>query len=148
MVIFFGKAETDSEFKERAAKLKKPKRKISLSGLHKKAWDLFSKIVRIEERGVCYTCGKIDHWKNQHAGHFKHKDCMDFIRRNIHCQCPQCNKWKHGKLDAYAEHLVKDYGPSILEELTIMSNKLKKFSRGELEDLIEDYKKKLEEVKP
>lgn len=93
------------------------RRKISRKGLHDKAWDLMSEIVRREEKGVCYTCGKKGHWKTMQAGHFLHGRRMDFNRRNIHCQCPRCNLFLSGNLAAYARHLIKDYGPDILDEL-------------------------------
>jgi hypothetical protein len=93
------------------------RRKISRKGLHKKAWDLMSELVRRIEKGVCYTCGKKGHWKTMQAGHFVHGKRMDFYMKNIHCQCPRCNKFLSGNLGEYARHLIKDFGPDVIEEI-------------------------------
>jgi len=44
----------------------------------------------------------------------------------------------HGNPTAYAVHLVRDYGPSILEELEGIK-KIYKFSRADLLDIKEKY---------
>ena len=86
--------------------------------LHKKAWKLFSELVR--RNGiispippdevycvVCYTCGKPMKWKDAHAGHFLHGR-LDFDSRNVHPQCPKCNTFLHGNLGVYAEKLIEE----------------------------------------
>jgi len=126
--------------------LKKSKLK-PVRKLHKDAWKLMSEYVRRRDKGRCITCPKVDHWKNMHAGHFVHKDCMDFNYENINCQCPQCNKWGHGKLGIYAINLDYKYYPGKAEELIILGNKIKQFKRNELEDIIFELKLKLEGIR-
>ena len=115
----------------------------SIKSLRLQAWKLQSELIRREEGGVCYTCGKIQNWKDCHCGHFKHLDSLDFYRPNLHCQCCGCNTYRHGNLANYAEHLVRDYGKSILQEILTLGHQIKKFTSTELEQIIDDRKKKI-----
>ena len=51
------------------------------------------------------------------AGHYIHKDCLDYDDVNIHCQCARCNKWLSGNLGVYAERLIAEYGEAVIAEL-------------------------------
>ena len=125
--------------------MKKPTKikHISLKGLHKKAWKLFSEYIRRSERGICFTCGIHKHWKEQNAGHYIHKDCLDFDPINIHCQCVRCNKWLSGNTGVYAERLIAEYGEEAIAELRQRANKIKKFSLNELKHIINNLETKL-----
>jgi hypothetical protein len=107
---------------------------------------LISEIVRREEKGVCYTCGKKDDWKYMHCGHYIKRGCwrLRYDRRNLHCQCPKCNTFMGGNMDSYAVHLIKDYGEGILEELQRLKNMPgKKWKIAELEQMVLEIKKRL-----
>jgi len=119
----------------------------STKTLHKKAWKLFSEYVRRSERGFCFTCGLKRHWKEQHAGHYIHKDCLDFDPINIHCQCVRCNMYLSGNLGVYAERLISEYGEASVAELRVRSEQIKKFTIQELEDIINKYKVLLQDLK-
>jgi len=121
----------------------KPKSKTKLRS---KLWKLFSEYVRRKERGICYTCGKRDEWKYMQAGHFVHRDCLDYNEKNIHCQCVGCNKWRHGNLVEYADRLERDYGPGVIQELKKLGNEIKIWKISELESMIEEYKIKLKKL--
>ena len=108
----------------------------SIKSLKKQAWKLMSEYVRRRDRGVCFTCGDQRPWKGQQAGHFVHKDCLDFDFRNINCQCVRCNKWLHGNLTVYAERLIQTCGPGIVHKLVRKGLEVKKFSREELASII------------
>jgi len=125
--------------------MKKKKRKRPLKLLKKDAWAVFSQYIRIRDQGVCFTCGVHKPWKEMHAGHFKHlpKECESFDERNVNTQCVGCNKYRGGKLDVYAERLVKRYGPEILEELSRMKHETRKYTRDEILKIIEKYKEKI-----
>jgi hypothetical protein len=114
---------------------KKVKHK-STKALKKKAWELQSEYVRRYEKGVCYTCGNKRSWKEQQAGHYIHKDCLDFDSMNIHCQCVRCNKWLSGNSGAYAERLIAEYGAEAVAELREKSRRIKKFTVEDLEAFI------------
>lgn len=93
----------------------------------RKAWDTFSIWIRKRDK-KCYTCGKT-FWDEQLgeftinglvAGHFKH-GVLDFDPMNIHAQCDSCNRHWSGKLDVYAENLIRDYGLKAFKELCLRS---------------------------
>jgi hypothetical protein len=125
--------------------MKKIKHK-SIKSLRKKLWKLKSEYVRRFEHGICFTCGDTRPWKEQQAGHYIHKDCLDYDEINIHCQCARCNKWLHGNTGVYAERLIAKYGAEKIELLRQKSQQIKKWSVQELEDLIETYKQALAEM--
>jgi hypothetical protein len=91
-----------------------PKQQKTLRQLHKDLWKLFSKFIRERDKYTCYTCGK----PGNEAGHYYHSKgfLIHFEERAVHCQCPRCNKYLSGNLQAYALHLIDDYGPGILDE--------------------------------
>jgi hypothetical protein len=100
---------------------KSVKRRDPYKTLRDKAWKEFSIYVRrgaADWRGFtrCFTCPKYAPWQEFDSGHFKH-GVMDFNPKNINPQCTGCNRFWHGRLDAYATALVKKYGPDILDEL-------------------------------
>ncbi len=125
----------------------KPKPKLRLLRLvRKQAWDLQSEWVRKTEKGICFTCGDQRDWKEQQAGHFIHRNCLDFDLRNIHCQCVKCNKYLSGNLIAYTQKMLEVYDEGTIADLQWLSKQVRKFSRSELEDLIFIYKQKIKEL--
>ena len=103
-----------------------------------------SEYIRRSEKGFCYTCGDHRHWKEQQAGHYIHKDCLDFDSINIHCQCVRCNKWLSGNSGIYAERLIAEYGEEAVAQIREISKHEHKFTIFELEELITKYKTLLE----
>jgi hypothetical protein len=143
---------------------KKTKKKISqpsMKTLRDTAWRLFSKIVRIEEKYICYTCGKNlqNDTSNCHAGHYVPRGKVSklrYERKNVHAQCVNCNKYMSGNLSVYAVKLEGQYGMGILQEFDtirkeedeIRKNKFhsKPLDRVTLLTMIESYKKQLLEL--
>jgi hypothetical protein len=106
-----------------------------------------SEVVRREAKGVCYTCGKIDDWKNMHCGHFKHGK-LDFDFRNQHCQCPKCNTYESGKLDVYGIKLVREHGLGWVNQLEKDAwAKGNDYSIEELREIIRYLTKRLGDLK-
>lgn len=116
------------------------------------AWKTFSEYIRKKTK-KCYTCGAM-FWNEQlgqfdiiglEAGHFKH-GVLDFDEMNIHPQCSRCNHFYSGKLDVYAENLIRDYG---LEKFNDLCNRAKEATKGhkyteqEYEEIIKKYKEKI-----
>lgn len=134
--------------------MKSSKSLKSLPSLKKKLWKIFSEYIRrreADENGfvACISCGKIDHWKNQDAGHYIPKSLglsVYFEEKSVHSQCRGCNLFRHGNLSAYAISLRKKYGDGILEELDRIKNTPVKFSKLDYEEMIEKYKGKLNEI--
>ena len=110
--------------------------------LIKQAEKVFNAYIRNrdKEKG-CISCGKsIDH-----AGHYfsaGHYSGLRFDETNVHGQCAGCNVFKHGNLVEYGIGLVNRYGTTYHIELLKKSreNKLRKWNRSELEEIIQKYK--------
>src|SRR5574343_472919 len=102
--------------------------------LRKKAWSVFALWVKNRDKWTCITCGKRypKGSPQMNAGHFKHKDCLDFDERNINAQCARCNKWGHGRLDIYGDRLREKWGASVTLHLEQQSKQPYKFSKAEL----------------
>jgi hypothetical protein len=90
----------------------------------------------------CITCGKQNHWKEFHAGHFihGHSKATFLLEENVHPQCVRCNHFLSGNLIEYTEFMRKTYGQDTIDHLRELSHQIWKPSRMELEELIEKYK--------
>ena len=107
--------------------------------LKRKAWETFSKWIRNRDNWTCFTCDKYDKSQYMHAGHYVHKDCLDFDERNINSQCAGCNTYRHGNLNVYASRLEEKYGHGILQELEKLGREYRAFTKKELEEIIKKY---------
>lgn len=121
----------------------KKKKLKSLRSLHKKAWNFMSSYIRLRDKGICITCSKKGAINEMHAGHFVHVRSMDFLEENISCQCPFCNTYRHGELGEYALALDKKYGLGTAERLLSMKHTIHKFTRNELEEIIQNLTDKI-----
>lgn len=132
---------------------KKPK---TLTNLKKDAWNLCSKYIRqssADWRGyaTCVTCGVTKQWKELQAGHFVggRNNALLFDERGIHCQCYGCNVCKSGNIVEYFRFMQQKYGKKadkVIDELRRLSKTQKTFTRQELEDLIQEYKNKINDL--
>ena len=118
----------------------------SKKSLRKLAWKLQSEYIRRSSKGICFTCGDKRNWKFQQAGHYIHKDCLDYDPINIHCQCVRCNKWLSGNSGVYCERLVAEYGEEAVVDLRTRSMQVRKFTITELEQIIDGNKMRLAEL--
>ncbi len=103
--------------------------------LRRKAWKLFSKYIRERDKNICFTCGG---YANQ-AGHFVHKDSLDYNEMNIHAQCTRCNLYLSGNQIEYTLRMIDKYGRDRVEELRARRHEVHHWTVGELEGLIEKY---------
>jgi hypothetical protein len=140
--------------KEEKARLKK-ERKESTKGfekslrkkLHNIAWKLMSEWIRRKDANrdgfvECYTCGRMKHYKETNASHYKH-DRLDFDERNLKVQCITCNHHNSGELDIYAENLIRDYGLEWFNQLVRDAWAHQVYSCEELKNIIQDLKIKI-----
>lgn len=116
-----------------------------IKNLRKNVWDLNSEWVRrrganFQGYNACFTCGKQEHWKEMNAGHYIHRDALDFEELNINPQCVRCNKWLSGNLGVYAARLIEVFGLKAFQKLEAKRYLIRKFSREELEKLKIFYK--------
>ena len=92
----------------------------TLSWWRKKTHTDYKKMIRLlncdeDGYGKCVTCGARKHYKEAHAGHFKHG--LDFIFRNYHIQCPYCNLYKSGNEVEYTIFMLDRYGRECVDDL-------------------------------
>lgn len=130
--------------------MKKPKKlkKPNVSKLKKEADKIFSQYIRQRDEGRCFTCGVRKHWKEIQCGHYisRSHNSLRYDERNCNAQCVACNIFRGGALDSYALALIKKYGADILEIFAKEKRKIKQFTIKELQALIEEYKKKINET--
>jgi hypothetical protein len=128
------------------AKVKKP----TLSGLKRKAWKLFSEWIRrkdADEGGTvsCYTCGKPIYWKEAHAGHAipgRHNAVL-FDADIVRPQCPRDNLFLGGRYEVFAAKLIRENGLEWFEKKLSGAREVVKYSRSDLEEIINLYREKL-----
>ena len=121
-----------------------PLRKVSknrIPTLRRKAWALFSVYIRRRDKNVCFTCGGFA----THAGHFIHKDALDFDELNVHAQCVRCNLYLSGNLADYTIKMIDKYGRGKVDKLLARRHEIHHWTVGELEEIIERYKKATKE---
>ena len=111
--------------------------KNPLRVLRRKAWKVFADWIKARDNFRCFTCGA----EGNQAGHFLHRDCLDFTEENIHCQCVRCNHFLNGNLAVYTIKMIKKYGLKKVEVLQRKANIPKSFNRQDLEEIIKKYGK-------
>ena len=123
----------------------KPK---TLSQLKKLAWKEFSKYIRLkyandDGRAKCYTCGKEDYYTNLQAGHLLdgRYNSILFEEKGVRPQCPGCNLFKSGNKEVYIPKWIDQHGRKAYDKLVALKNQTKKFSRKDLEEIRDKYKK-------
>lgn len=115
---------------------------------------LLQKIRRIEssdENGqcVCVACGKWDHYKNMHGGHYipRTKTATKLNEFNIHPLCVSCNTYRAEESKCrYAIFMIETYGYNFVKALEEESRQVKKYTRTEIEGVIKDFKQRLKEL--
>lgn len=120
-------------------KLGRPKLR-SYKALRGQAWDVFSLYIRQRDNFTCFTCGKRLDKASSQAGHFIHRNSLDFDPRAINTQCVKCNQYLSGNLVVYTLKMIEKYGKETVEELQRLAGQVRKFQRFELEEIITKYK--------
>ena len=82
------------------------------------------------------------------AGHWRSRVNTNtlFNEQNVHAQCQGCNRFKNGMVEEHRRAIVELYGEGVDEELYQLSKMTKRFTRDELEGLLEHYKTALKEL--
>lgn len=131
------------------------KKKPTFKSLKTKAWKTFSEWVRrrdADEGGTCYcvTCRTPIFWKEAHAGHFVpgRTNSVLFHPDITNAQCPICNLWRGGNYQAYTLYMLDKFGREKVEEFLSLRRQVVKLTRTDLEEIIETYKAKLEQLEP
>lgn len=99
---------------------------------------------------VCISCQQPKDLSHMHAGHFFSQGghpATRFDEDNVYGQCDRCNYFYSGNLLAYKENLIKKIGAERFGRLEIRSQNRSKMMVFEVNLLIGEYKKKIEELK-
>lgn len=129
------------------------KKKPSLSSMEDKLDSLFSQYVRRTHADAggtvrCVTCPKLMFWKESDCGHFVKRQhrAIRWDERNVGPQCTRCNHFMGGVQDQFAQHIIAAHGLHVLDELLRLKHTVFKVTRMFLEEQIEAYRMKLEEL--
>jgi hypothetical protein len=114
---------------------------------------IFSQYIRLrgcneEGWGECYTCGRLRHYKEVDCGHFITRAKLNtrWMEENCQFQCKQCNM-NGGQQYVFGKKLDEQYGEGTAERILQLSNKTKKWSVPELEEMCRHYRKRVNEIK-
>jgi hypothetical protein len=125
-------------------------RAISRKGLIAKVDKLFSLYVRMkhaDEDGFvrCVTCGSSMRWQDSQAGHFVRRGhyATRWHEKNVHPQDARCNLFLGGAMDEHAAYIIRTYGVETFDELMALKRTTKKYTAGELRELIDRYEEKV-----
>ncbi len=124
---------------------RKPKKAttVRLSDLKKTVQRVFNKWIRERDANEpCISCGTktATSW---HAGHFwamGSNGALRYNEDNCHKQCGSCNTFKSGNLLEYRIGLVKKIGEQRVAWLDQHRKEVKRWTREELNELLEKYK--------
>jgi len=114
---------------------------------------IFQLYVRIRDNWKCITCGICiyDDTFSMHAGHYidrgNHQVRWDEF--NVNAQCKSCNAKEHWTKNKapYAQAFIEKYGLEEHENLIHRSRSDKKFMRSDLEEMLQLYQSKIEQLK-
>lgn len=108
---------------------------------------VFNKYIRLRDKDeLCISCKQKP--KKSNAGHFYNANNhwnVRFNENNVHLQCEHCNTFLSGNLINYRLNLINKIG---LEQLTLLeaeAKKTRKFTKEELKETINIYKKKIKQ---
>jgi hypothetical protein len=115
----------------------------------KLAQTVFNQFIRLRDAGKsCISCQQQP--KKENAGHYfssgGHSN-VTFDEFNVHLQCEHCNTFLSGNLIEYRKHLKRRIGDDQMVLLEQRAYLEKKWTKEELKELIELYKKKVRELK-
>lgn len=130
----------------------------SLSTLIKKADELFSEMVRREDahNGYAYEgfincpiCRKDVPWRQSDAAHVFDRDNMAtrFDELNVWATCRECNRFDPDHRTRFREAIKKIIGECEFECLEERSHSMVKFTRYEIQSMINGFKQKLKKLK-
>ena len=127
----------------------KSTKSITLPKLTEKAQKVFNAWIRERDSKdgyfTCISCFKTLPIESMNAGHYVPVKGGSFLRfhpDNVHGECQRCNGFDEFHLVGYRKNLLLKIGPKKVEWLENNRNVVYKWSRTELEDIIETYKKK------
>lgn len=119
-------------------------KKIKVSTLKKKLWDIISKRIKERDKNICFTSKKFVEGSNAHCGHgLPSSICGGRLRyhpKNLHCQSYNENINLGGNGTIYYQEQLKSYGQETVDKLYQLQNKFIKVDEIFYLKLIDLYK--------
>lgn len=135
------KYSKEDQLRKQIVELKKKKKELSMAQLKKVVQRKVNEYVRLRDAKLpCISCGKR---AKLEAGHFWAMGSNGSLRYNLdnlNGQCTSCNRFKSGNLLEYRIGLVKRIGVLQVEWLDKHRKDIKKWTREELNEVLEDAK--------
>lgn len=114
---------------------------MTLPKLLAKTQEVFNRYIRKRDEGLpCISCGK---YRDLQAGHYVPQKGGSFLRFhewNVNGECSVCNGFDQFHLIGYRKRLIEKIGLDAVEWLEANRNTVKKWTRTELEQIIQKYK--------
>jgi len=100
-------------------------------------------ILDVDGMAACYTCGLTRKWQQLECGHAIGGRGMMVRYDEEICrpQCQTCNQRKGGMFEVFEKYLDQEHYSGWYQEKLMQSRGIKKFSSGELRELIRQYEK-------
>ena len=121
-------------------------KKESLPKLLKKAEKVFNAWIRRRDSDEpfckCISCGKVCYTCNMDAGHYVPVRGGSFLRFhewNVNAECKGCNGFDDFHLVGYRKNLIEKIGIENVQWLEANRRTVKKWTRSELEIIIQKY---------
>ena len=121
---------------------------ITIPKLTAKAQKIFNAYIRQRDSQdgyfTCISCGQTKDTSQMDCGHFapiKGGSALRFDEYNCNGECKRCNGFDEFHLIGYRRGIIDKYGLEILIYLERNARTVKKWSRTELNEIIETYGK-------
>ena len=120
---------------------------ITIPKLTAKAQKIFNAYIRRRDSRdgyfTCISCLETKTVDQMDAGHFapvKGGSALRFDEYNVNGECKKCNGFDEFHLIGYRRGIIEKYGIEILIYLENNARNIKKWTRTELNDIIDKYK--------
>jgi hypothetical protein len=140
-------SEKTKQWKKTKAKAKQDL--MTLSDYLKLTQQVFNKWINLRDKGLpCISCDKPITGR-VNASHFWNANNhynVRFNEDNVHSSCITCNQFLSGNLLEYRTRLISKIGIERFNILEAESKETRKFTKDELKEIINTYKKKTKEL--
>ena len=120
---------------------------ITIPKLTAKAQKVFNAYIRKRDSEdgyfTCISCGQTKTTDLMDAGHYvpvKGSSALRFDEYNVNGECKSCNGFDQFHLIGYRRNLIDKVGERKVMELEMQHRLIKKWTRTELNEIIEKYK--------
>ena len=112
-----------------------------------KAQQIFNRYIRTRDSQdgyfTCISCGQTKGHEVMDAGHYvpvKGSSALRFDEYNVNGECKSCNGFDQFHLIGYRKNLIDKIGERMVLHLESQHRLIKRWSRTELNEIIEKYK--------